>query len=172
MGLLCTHGPAQHDPTCVLGWPDTPPHCAIPAGGQWLQSSSDTRAIPYLRPCCPPFTTIPASGTYTRPVAPAGMPSCSCFLAAAKPSVKAEDGGDGAGGSGASTPKAKGGRKPKADKGAGKEGEGDGKPAKKERKKKDPNAPKKALSGFMYFSNANRDKIKAENPGGCGLGWT
>jgi hypothetical protein len=43
-----------------------------------------------------------------------------------------------------------------------------GAPAKKERKprkKKDPNAPKKALSAFMYFSNANRDKIKTANPG-------
>jgi hypothetical protein len=43
-----------------------------------------------------------------------------------------------------------------------------GAPAKKERKprkKKDPNAPKKALSAFMYFSNANRDKVKTANPG-------
>ncbi|KAL6756819.1 hypothetical protein V8C86DRAFT_1789455 [Haematococcus lacustris] len=37
--------------------------------------------------------------------------------------------------------------------------------AKKPRKKKDPNAPKGALSAFMYFSNANRDKIKAQHPG-------
>ncbi len=37
--------------------------------------------------------------------------------------------------------------------------------AKKPRRKKDPNAPKKALSAFMYFSNANRERIKAENPG-------
>lgn len=29
----------------------------------------------------------------------------------------------------------------------------------------DPNAPKKNLSAFMYFSNSNRDKVKAENPG-------
>jgi hypothetical protein len=42
---------------------------------------------------------------------------------------------------------------------------GDGKKARKPRKKKDPNAPKKALSGFMFFSNANRERIKAENPG-------
>jgi hypothetical protein len=43
-----------------------------------------------------------------------------------------------------------------------------GAPAKKERKprkKKDPNAPKKALSAFMYFSNANRERIKTANPG-------
>jgi hypothetical protein len=42
---------------------------------------------------------------------------------------------------------------------------GDGKKARKPRKKKDPNAPKKALSGFMFFSNANRERIKTENPG-------
>lgn len=35
----------------------------------------------------------------------------------------------------------------------------------KPRKKKDPNAPKKALSGFMFFSNTNRDRVKAANPG-------
>lgn len=43
-----------------------------------------------------------------------------------------------------------------------------GAPAKKERKprkKKDPNAPKKALSAFMYFSNANRERVKTANPG-------
>lgn len=43
-----------------------------------------------------------------------------------------------------------------------------GAPAKKEkkpRKKKDPNAPKKALSAFMYFSNANRERVKTSNPG-------
>ncbi len=34
------------------------------------------------------------------------------------------------------------------------------KPAKKERKKKDPNAPKKNLSAFMYFSNAERPKVR------------
>lgn len=44
---------------------------------------------------------------------------------------------------------------------------GDGEaPAKKARKKKDPNAPKNAMSAFMYFSNSNRDQVKAENPGG------
>ncbi len=41
-----------------------------------------------------------------------------------------------------------------------------GKPAKKPRKKKDKNAPKGALSAFMYFSNANREKVKTDNPGG------
>ena len=32
------------------------------------------------------------------------------------------------------------------------------------RKKKDPNAPKKALSAYMIFAQANRDKVKKENP--------
>ncbi len=31
---------------------------------------------------------------------------------------------------------------------------------KKKRAKKDPNAPKNALSAFMYFSNATRDKAR------------
>lgn len=34
----------------------------------------------------------------------------------------------------------------------------------------DPNAPKKALSAFMYFSSDQRDKVKADNPGGCQQG--
>ena len=34
----------------------------------------------------------------------------------------------------------------------------------KKKAKKDPNAPKKAMSAFMYFSNKMRPKIKAENP--------
>ncbi|KAI8462425.1 MAG: structure-specific recognition protein-domain-containing protein [Monoraphidium minutum] len=42
---------------------------------------------------------------------------------------------------------------------------GDGKPAKKARKKKDPNAPKKAMSGFMYFSTENRERVKRDNEG-------
>jgi len=36
--------------------------------------------------------------------------------------------------------------------------------AKKPKKKKDPNAPKKGLSGFMFFSQVNRPKVKAEDP--------
>lgn len=32
------------------------------------------------------------------------------------------------------------------------------------RRKKDPNAPKRALSAYMFFANENRDIIKAENP--------
>ena len=35
---------------------------------------------------------------------------------------------------------------------------------KKPRAKKDPNAPKKALSAFMIFSSENRSKVKEENP--------
>ena len=34
----------------------------------------------------------------------------------------------------------------------------------KKKAKKDPDAPKKAMSAFMYFSNKMRPKIKAENP--------
>ena len=30
--------------------------------------------------------------------------------------------------------------------------------------KKDPNAPKKGMSAFMYFSRDNRDKVKSDNP--------
>ncbi|KAG2487533.1 hypothetical protein HYH03_013813 [Edaphochlamys debaryana] len=70
-----------------------------------------------------------------------------------------EAGGDPPGGSGG---KAKG--KGRGKKG-GAEGEEGAAPAKKERKKKDPNAPKKNLSAFMYFSNTSRDKVKQENPG-------
>ena len=34
----------------------------------------------------------------------------------------------------------------------------------KPRSKKDPNAPKRALSGFFWFSNDERPKVKAANP--------
>jgi hypothetical protein len=30
--------------------------------------------------------------------------------------------------------------------------------------KKDPNAPKRPLSAYMFFSSANRTTVKAENP--------
>lgn len=33
------------------------------------------------------------------------------------------------------------------------------------RKKKDPNAPKRSLSAYMFFANDNRDIVRAENPG-------
>ena len=35
---------------------------------------------------------------------------------------------------------------------------------KKKKKKKDPNAPKRGLSSFLLYSNANRSRIKEENP--------
>ncbi|KAK6464098.1 Non-histone chromosomal protein 6 [Scheffersomyces coipomensis] len=33
------------------------------------------------------------------------------------------------------------------------------------RKKKDPAAPKRSLSAYMFFANENRDIVRAENPG-------
>jgi hypothetical protein len=30
---------------------------------------------------------------------------------------------------------------------------------------KDPNAPKRGLSAYMFFANDNRDKVREENPG-------
>ncbi|CAI5759276.1 unnamed protein product [Candida verbasci] len=33
------------------------------------------------------------------------------------------------------------------------------------RKKKDPEAPKRSLSAYMFFANENRDIVRAENPG-------
>ncbi|CAD5215871.1 unnamed protein product [Bursaphelenchus xylophilus] len=35
---------------------------------------------------------------------------------------------------------------------------------KKKRQKKDPNAPKKALSAFFFFSNEKRPQVQAEHP--------
>lgn len=32
------------------------------------------------------------------------------------------------------------------------------------RRKKDPNAPKRALSSYMFFANENRDIVRSENP--------
>lgn len=46
----------------------------------------------------------------------------------------------------------------------GEGGKGKGK-GKKPRKKKDKNEPKRGLSAFMFFSQANREKVKSENPG-------
>lgn len=36
---------------------------------------------------------------------------------------------------------------------------------KSSRKKKDPDAPKRSLSAYMFFANENRDIVRAENPG-------
>ncbi|KAJ6526594.1 high mobility group box domain-containing protein [Mycena vulgaris] len=38
------------------------------------------------------------------------------------------------------------------------------KPARGGKAKKDPNAPKRALSAYMFFSQDWRERIKAENP--------
>jgi len=34
-----------------------------------------------------------------------------------------------------------------------------------EKKKKDPNAPKRGLSAYMFFANDQRDSVREENPG-------
>ncbi|KAL7267762.1 Non-histone chromosomal protein 6 [Rhizina undulata] len=39
------------------------------------------------------------------------------------------------------------------------------KPAKATKKKKDPNAPKRGLSAYMFFANEQRENVRAENPG-------
>ncbi|KAI5788403.1 Non-histone chromosomal protein 6 [Geopyxis carbonaria] len=39
------------------------------------------------------------------------------------------------------------------------------KPAKGAKKKKDPNAPKRGLSAYMFFANEQRDNVRNENPG-------
>ncbi|KAL8736962.1 MAG: hypothetical protein Q9181_002158 [Wetmoreana brouardii] len=33
------------------------------------------------------------------------------------------------------------------------------------KKKKDPNAPKRGLSAYMFFANENRESVREENPG-------
>ncbi|GAX76261.1 hypothetical protein CEUSTIGMA_g3705.t1 [Chlamydomonas eustigma] len=76
---------------------------------------------------------------------------------------KRDDGDAGAGSS--PSPKKPKPLAPTAKKSAkGEKAEADGE-QKKARKKKDPNAPKGALSAFMYFSNEMRSKVKEENPG-------
>jgi len=39
------------------------------------------------------------------------------------------------------------------------------KPTKGSKKKKDPNAPKRGLSAYMFFANEQRENVRAENPG-------
>ncbi|XVE68063.1 hypothetical protein DITRI_Ditri09bG0038900 [Diplodiscus trichospermus] len=51
----------------------------------------------------------------------------------------------------------------KATKKKARDGQDDGK--KKKKKKKDPNAPKRAMSGFMFFSQVERENLKKSNPG-------
>lgn len=55
--------------------------------------------------------------------------------------------------------------KPSSSKKASKEVDDEGSKKKQAKKKKDPNAPKRALSGFMFFSKAERENIKKSNPG-------
>lgn len=70
-------------------------------------------------------------------------------------------------------PKEKKGRAPKKAAAAPTTGDGDATAAggsaepkaRKPRKKKDKDAPKKGLSAFMYFSSDKREQIKADNPG-------
>ncbi|KAK9446584.1 high mobility group box domain-containing protein [Limtongia smithiae] len=33
------------------------------------------------------------------------------------------------------------------------------------RRKKDPNAPKRSLSAYMFFANEQRETVRSENPG-------
>ncbi|KAF2727972.1 Non-histone chromosomal protein 6 [Polyplosphaeria fusca] len=43
---------------------------------------------------------------------------------------------------------------------------GKGKVTKAEtKKKKDPNAPKRGLSAYMFFANEQREKVREDNPG-------
>ncbi|XVF82641.1 hypothetical protein PTKIN_Ptkin16aG0065400 [Pterospermum kingtungense] len=51
----------------------------------------------------------------------------------------------------------------KATKKKARDGQDDG--TKKKKKKKDPNAPKRAMSGFMFFSQVERENLKKSNPG-------
>jgi len=37
--------------------------------------------------------------------------------------------------------------------------------AKTEKKKKDPNAPKRGLSAYMFFANDQRESVREDNPG-------
>lgn len=51
-----------------------------------------------------------------------------------------------------------------ATRGEGQEGEGEGKKEKRTRKKKDPAAPKKALTAYLVFINSKREQIIREHP--------
>ncbi|KAG9508415.1 High mobility group protein DSP1 [Fragariocoptes setiger] len=46
----------------------------------------------------------------------------------------------------------------------------DGKGKRGKKKKKDPNAPKRALSAFFWFCNDERNKVKNSLPAGSGVG--
>ncbi|KAH7026670.1 high mobility group box domain-containing protein [Microdochium trichocladiopsis] len=40
-----------------------------------------------------------------------------------------------------------------------------GEKVKQKRSKKDPNAPKRGLSAYMFFANEQRENVREENPG-------
>ncbi|KAH8732364.1 non-histone chromosomal protein 6 [Phaeosphaeriaceae sp. PMI808] len=44
-------------------------------------------------------------------------------------------------------------------------GKGKGAKADGGKKKKDPNAPKRGLSAYMFFANEQREKVREDNPG-------
>lgn len=48
--------------------------------------------------------------------------------------------------------------------GEGQEGKGEGKKEKRMRRKKDPAAPKKALTGYLVFINSKREQVIREHP--------
>jgi len=53
--------------------------------------------------------------------------------------------------------------KASSSKGKSKDGDEDGsKKRKQKKKKKDPNAPKRAMSGFMFFSQSEREVSKSD----------
>ncbi|CAH1416019.1 unnamed protein product [Lactuca virosa] len=55
--------------------------------------------------------------------------------------------------------------KPSSSKKRPKANEDDGSKKRKPKKKKDPNAPKRAMSGFMFFSQIERENVKKDIPG-------
>ncbi|KNA03262.1 hypothetical protein SOVF_210890 [Spinacia oleracea] len=55
--------------------------------------------------------------------------------------------------------------KPSSSKKKSRDGDEDGSKKRKTKRKKDPNAPKKAKTGFIFFSQAERENTKKENPG-------
>ena len=48
---------------------------------------------------------------------------------------------------------------------SGPEDESDDGGGKKKKRAKDPNAPKRPMSSYMFFSTKNRERVKKENPG-------
>ncbi|KAF4393181.1 hypothetical protein G4B88_001915 [Cannabis sativa] len=59
-------------------------------------------------------------------------------------------------------------KEPSSSKKKSEDGDEDGpekKKQKKKKKKKDPSAPRRAMSGFMFFSQMERENVKKTNPG-------